>query len=148
MDFGLSQSEVNTLLTMEKFRVDETKHLFPGLGGYLKIPLKSKDQREEFLLDISRGRIVLKKHTFQIRTGLIYVLARVDIAGAPHRNPDGEEIGCPHLHIYRPGADDKWAQPLPPEFFGDQENVAQVLEDFMNFCNISKKPFIQKDLFT
>lgn len=148
MDFGLSQSEVDTLLGMEKCRVDDTNYTFPGLGGFLKIPLKSKDQREEFLLDVSRGRIALKKHTFQIRTGLIYVLARVDIAGAPHRNPDGEEIACPHIHIYRPGADDKWASPLSPKFFADQENVERVLEDFMNFCNISKKPIIQWELFS
>ena len=143
MDCGLSQSEVDALLAMEKCRVDDTNHTFPGLGGSLKIPLKSKDQREEFLLDINRGRIALKKHTFQVRARQICVLARVDIAGAPHRNPDGEEIACPHIHIHRPGADDKWAIPLPPEIFANPENVMQVLEDFMDFCNISEKPIIQ-----
>ena len=68
MDSGLSQNEVDALLAIEKCRVDDTNYTFPGLGGCLKILLKSKDQREEFLLDVSRGRIALKKHTFQIRT--------------------------------------------------------------------------------
>jgi hypothetical protein len=146
MDCSLSQIEVDALLAMEKCRVDDTNYTFPELGGSLKIPLKSKDEREEFLLDVSRGRIALKKHTFQIRTRLTCVLARVDIAGAPHRNPDGEEIACPHIHIHRHGADDKWAIPLPSEIFANPENAMQVLEDFMDFCNISEKPIILRDL--
>jgi hypothetical protein len=113
----------------------------------LKIPLKSKDQHEEFILDISRGRIALKKSTFQIRTKLTIALARIDIAGAPHRNPDGKEIACPHIHRYRHGAGDKWAEPLP-QVFSDPENLLQVLEDFMDFCNFTKKPIIQRELFT
>jgi|SRR6267154_2586199 len=147
MDIGLSQSEADTLLSMEKYRLDDTRYTFPGLGGVLKIPLKSKDQREEFILDISRGRIALKKNTYQLRTKLIIILARVDIAGAPHRNPDGEEIPCPHIHIYRQGADDKWAERLPQNFT-DPGNAWQMLEDFMDFCNISKRPIIHKELFT
>ena len=143
MDFGLSQSEAETLLFMEKCRIDDATYTFPGLGESLKILLKSKNQFEEFVLDINRGRIALRKNTFQIRTKQIYVLARIDIAGAPHRNPDGKEIACPHIHIYRQGADDKWAEPLPPKF-SDPENAWQVLEDFMDFCNISKKPIIYR----
>ena len=61
MDFGLSQSEVDALLRMEKCRVDDTTYHFPGLGESLKIPLKSKDHHEEFLLDICRGRIAIMK---------------------------------------------------------------------------------------
>ena len=40
--------------------------------------------REEFNLDITRGRIELKKNTFQLRAQRAIVLARIDIGGAPH----------------------------------------------------------------
>ncbi|MFW9280162.1 DUF6978 family protein [Glaesserella parasuis] len=26
-------------------------------------------------------------------------MVRLDIEGPPHRNPDGEEIICPHIHL-------------------------------------------------
>jgi hypothetical protein len=35
------------------------------------------------------------------------VLVRLDLGGAPHRNPFDEEIGVPHLHLYREGFGDK-----------------------------------------
>jgi hypothetical protein len=41
MDIGLSQSEADTLLSMGKYRLDDTRYTFPGSGGVLKIPLNS-----------------------------------------------------------------------------------------------------------
>lgn len=48
--------------------------------------------RENFLLDIRRGKIDLLKATNQNRARQTIVLVRLDLGGAPHRNPDGEEI--------------------------------------------------------
>ena len=73
------------------------------------------DGREEFLLDIRRARIDLAKGTYQNRGREVVILARLDFGGAPHRNPDGEEIGSPHIHLYREGFGDKWAFPIPSE---------------------------------
>lgn len=75
------------------------------------------------------------------------ILARLDIGGPPHRNPDGEEIACPHLHVYREGYGDKWAFPLP-DSFSNHEDAWKTLFEFMDFCNVSTRPTILQELFT
>jgi hypothetical protein len=84
---------------------DERK--FPQPGERLVIPLVSVDKREDFLLDITRSQINVAKITHQNRARHVVILMRLDIQGAPHRNPDGEVIPCPHLHIYRENFGDK-----------------------------------------
>ena len=91
MSFILIQSEADALLFMEKHYLGEENYSFPGLGGTLSILLHSQVPREEFNMDIYRGRIELRKNTFQTRTKKTVVLARLDIGGSIHRNPDGEE---------------------------------------------------------
>ena len=51
----LPQAEANLGPAMEKHRINDDKHSFGALR--LEIPLQSADQRENFLLDIGRGRI-------------------------------------------------------------------------------------------
>lgn len=97
MSLLLSQQEADSLLKLDKHYMGNEQFPFPGLGGALRIPLYSNDRREEFSLDITRGRIALRKNTFQTRARRVVILARVDIGGPLHRNPDGEEIPCPHL---------------------------------------------------
>ncbi len=142
----LSQEEADKLLLVDKFCIDDRKHIYPGLGESLKILLKSDGTFGDFTLDITRGRIALKKNTFQLRTQGTIILARIDIGGPPHRNPDDEEIPCPHLHLYREGYDDKWAKAIP-QGFSESERPHHMLEGFMKLCNIKKKPHIQMDLF-
>ena len=108
----LLQSEAAALIALAKIKVNDDLYDYPGTGGSLIVPLTSQDKREEFLLDIYRGRIDLLKGTYQNRARQVIVLVRVDFGGAPHRNPDGTEVPCPHLHLYREGFGDKWAQPL------------------------------------
>ena len=76
------------------------------------------------------------------------MLVRLDLGGAPHRNPDGEEITVPHLHVYREGYGDKWAVPVPVDVFTSTNDVWRTLEEFMRFCNISQPPHIERGLFT
>src|SRR6266436_3806404 len=97
-DIDISQSEANSLIAMEKHRIDEKQWSFPAAGDRLAIPLKSADERENFVLDISRGQIRLTKATFQNRARQAIILLRLDLDGPPHRNPDGREVPCPHLH--------------------------------------------------
>ena len=99
MSLLLTQQEADALLSLEKHYIGSDRFSLPSLGGTLRIPLHSSDHREEFSLDITRGRIKLCKNTFQARARKVVILARIDISGPPHRNPDGEEISCPHLHI-------------------------------------------------
>lgn len=102
-EINLTQPEADALIAMEKHRVDEQEYEYPGLGGSIVVPLVSPDKREGFLLDVSRGRIDLLKGTYQNRARQVVVLVRLDFGGPTHRNPDGVELPCPHLHIYREG---------------------------------------------
>ncbi len=146
MSLLLTQHEADALLTLEKHYMDSARYTFPSLGGSLRIPLFSVDKREEFSLDVTRGRIELRKNTFQARARKAVILARIDIGGPPHRNPDGEEMGCPHLHLYREGFGDKWAIALP-DVFSETDNAWVTLNEFMDYCNVATKPTILQEIF-
>lgn len=146
MTISLTQQEADALLALEKHFLDNDRFEFPALGGALRIPLYSSDRREEFSLDITRGRILLEKNTFQTRARKAVILARLDLAGPPHRNPDGEEMDCPHLHLYREGYGDKWAVPLPAVFAGIADTV-ELMDTFMDYCRVVGKPIIERGLF-
>jgi hypothetical protein len=106
-DINLTQEEADKLIAMEKRSADTEERLFPAPGESIAIPLTSLDKRESFMLDVTRARIRITKANYQNRARATIVLMRLDLDGAPHRNPDGEEIPCPHLHIYHEGWGDK-----------------------------------------
>ncbi len=147
-DINLTQSEADALIAMEKHRTNEDRAVFPMSGESLVLPLQSADKREQFLLDISRGRIDLLKVKMQNRGRQTVVLVRLDLGSAPHRNPDGEEIPAPHLHVYREGFGDKWAIYVPAERFRALHDLFVTFEDFMRFCNVTRPPHIERGLFT
>lgn len=146
MSLILTQYEADILLAIEKHDFDGQRFFFPSLGGSIRMPLYSADKREEFNLDVTRGRITLEKTTYQSRARKAVVLARLDLSGPPHRNPDGIEISCPHLHLYRQGFGDKWAVPMP-DIFVDLNDPVDMLSAFMDYCAIVTKPTIDKELF-
>ncbi|CAN5890097.1 hypothetical protein BH11GEM2_BH11GEM2_00320 [soil metagenome] len=127
--------------------MDEIQYDYPGLGGAIRIPLTSGDKRENFVLDITRGRINLKKGTYQSRARGVVILARLDFSGPPHRNPDDQEIGSPHLHLYREGYGDRWAFSVPPAAFPNLAGSWATLQDFMRFINVTLTPDIRPSLF-
>lgn len=143
----LTQQEADALLVLEKYDFSNDEYKFPYLGGSLHLSLQSMDKKETFNLDVTRGYIALEKITFQTRARKAVVLVRLDIDGPPHRNPDGEEIGCPHIHLYREGYGDKWAYPLPDELKCVLDNPYNLLDKFMDYCHIIGKPIIQRELF-
>jgi hypothetical protein len=147
-DMNLTQAEADALIKMEKHRVDNEQRNFPMGGESLIVPLESVDKHEQFLLDISLGRIDLLRGKYQNRARQVVVLVRLDFGGPPHRNPDDEEIPCPHLHEYREGYGDKWAMPVPADHFPRPDDLWGTLEDFMRFCNITQPPHIERGLFT
>jgi hypothetical protein len=144
----LTQAEAHALIAMEKRRVDDTRYDFPMGGQSVGVPLQSADRREHFLLDLHRARINLAKVKMQNRARQVVVLVRLDLAGAPHRNPDDTEVPAPHLHLYREGYGHKWAYPVPPEHFANLDDVWCTLEDFMRYCHIVEPPIIERGLFT
>jgi hypothetical protein len=147
-EINLTQGEADTLISMEKHRVNTERHDFPMNGQKVTLPLHSVDKREQFLLDIYRGRIDLLRGNYQNRARQVVVLVRLDFGGPPHRNPDDEEIPCPHLHLYREGYGHKWAVPIPAEHFTNPGDKWITLEEFMSYCNITQPPYIERGLFT
>ena len=101
----------------------------------------------DFRLICGERELNFYKGTYQNRGRQTVILARLDFGGAPHRNPDGEEVGSFHIHLYREGYGDKWAKPIPEEHFSNPEDHWQLLLDFMRFCNITKTPLIRRMLF-
>lgn len=89
----LPQAEADSLLALAKRRVDERRWEYPSLGGSIRIPLISLDGRENFSLDLYRGRVNRAKVTYQNRARQVIILARIDISGPAHWNPNGEEWG-------------------------------------------------------
>lgn len=142
----LSENEIDVLLKTEKYCFESQKFSFPQLGGKISIPLFSENKQEEFLLDISRSRIEVLKTTYQNRARKTIILLRLDIGSAPHRNPNGQEISSPHLHIYKECYGDKFAYPLPEEFNLCSDSI-DYLNTFMDYCNIVVKPNIDIGLF-
>ncbi len=147
-DLDLTQSEADALIEMEKHRVNDDQTNFPMGGESVVVPLQSVDRREQFLLDLSRASINLSKVKLQTRGRQVVVLVRLDLGGAPHRNPDGEEVPVPHLHIYREGFGDKWAFPVPTEGFRKVGDVWTTFEDFLQYCNVTRPPNVERGLFT
>ena len=147
-DLNLTQAEADALIAMEKHRVNDERHDFPMGGESLVVPLQSSDKREQFLLDLSRGRIDLMKLKMQNRARQVVVLVRLDFGGSPHRNPDDTDVPCPHLHVYREGYGDKWAIAVPVDRFPRTSDMSGTLDDFLHYCNVTLPPYIERGLFT
>ena len=145
-DIDLTQAEADALIAMEKHRCSDEMWTFPLRGESISIPIQSVDGREEFLLDMSRGRIDMSRVKMQNRGRQIVVLVRLDLGGPPHRNPDGEEISTPHVHVYREGYGDKWAFPVPKDRFRDLADVWKTLDDFFGYCNVTQPPRVRHGL--
>jgi hypothetical protein len=146
-EIDLTQAEADMLIALAKYKVDDQLWDYPSLSGAISIPLVSVDKRERFLLDVRRGRINSLKGIYQTRTRQVVVLVRLCFGGGPHRNPSGERIPSPHLHIYREGFGDKWAMPLPEVQFPHSADLWQMLQDFMHYCKIVEPPHIDRGLF-
>jgi hypothetical protein len=136
-DITLTQDEADKLMAMEKRAADEREWLFPPPGERLAIPLTSLDKRENFMLDVTRAQIKLTKATYQNRARAAIILVRLDLDGPAHRNPDGLEIPCPHLHIYREGLGDKWAIPAPIDRY---TNAVDLFQHLKRSCNNATSP--------
>ena len=147
-DIDILQPEADALIAMEKQYVENKTWLFPEPGGRLAIALTSADKRENFTLDITRAQIKLTKATYQNRARQAIILMRLDLDGPPHRNPDDQEIPCPHLHMYREGYGDKWAFPAPVDRYPNVQDLFSTFEAFMRHCNITDPPRIEKGLFS
>ncbi|MDR1451360.1 MAG: hypothetical protein LBI57_03385 [Helicobacteraceae bacterium] len=143
----ITQVEADSLIKMDKFFNGDNDYEYPPPGDKLSVPLESSDKKENFIVDINRSYISLQKVNFQTRARKAIALVRVDIGGAVHRNPDGAEIQCPHIHIYKEGWGDKWAKPLPDDF-RDPSDIYATLDDFLVYCRVVVKPKFHRGLLS
>ena len=143
----LSQAEADELIQLPKHRQNDDLWRYPSLGGKVTVPLQAENRKELFLLDVARSRIELSKCTHQNRVEQTIILLRLDVGGAPHRNPDNTEVGNDHLHVYREGYADKFAIPLPVEL-SNTSDLWDLLHRFMEYCNIVTPPRFEGGLFT
>lgn len=145
--YELTKAEAEALIAMEKHRADDEVRTYPAPGQQVKIGLVSASRREKFFLAINRKSIDLRKRSYLTLGRQVVVLVRLDY-GAPHRNPDGQEVPSPHLHRYVVGYADKWAEAVPEDAFPNiTEPWLALTKDFMQYCNITRPPKIERGLF-
>lgn len=135
----LSQDDIDYLLALIKVLTDSKGIKIPSPGECLELQVQGKDDKEKFIIDVNRkGTINIKKCTFQTRYHKSIVLLRLDISGSPHRNPNGDIIDCPHLHIFKEGYGTSWAYPINDKIFSDVDNLAQALKDFLLYNHVEE----------
>lgn len=140
----LTDSDVRRLLDLVKRFIDPRTIDFPSFGTCLSREAVSIDGHEAFMIDINRkGRVKVTKCTFQERYAVTDILLRLDIDGPPHVNPDGTDVPCPHLHVYKEGFADKWAFPLDATQFTDCTKLVRTFREFLALCGIDSIPPIQ-----
>jgi len=139
----MTQSEADALLAMKKDLVDDKKIISFDAKQVIEFRMHGNEGREEFILNYTRYTINISRRNHHLRGRTVIGLARLDIDGPPHRNPDGEEIGPRHLHFYKEGYALKWARELPENQFPNLNNPDRTLEDFMKYFNVVNLPPIQ-----
>jgi hypothetical protein len=154
---SLTQAEADRLLQLPKAFAPSVANIdFPKVQAFaVEYELSAVGGRERFLLDLERGNLKRARLKFQTRAHKIYVLARLDIDGRPHRNPPdaphrpGERFATTHLHVYREGFADRvafyphevpdFAPPVP-------SNDVSWLVAFLRFCHAVSIPQIQETI--
>lgn len=132
----LAQSEADELLACRKSFTSPYKvSLGPGVDVSVRL---QTDVGRIVVLDITRSRKNLKHLKLQLRAADGQVLTRLCIDGGLHSNPDGESRGRTHIHRYREGSRDSYADPLDAARYPDTTKMLDVLDQFLEECNIDR----------
>ena len=139
---ALTQAEANHLLMLDKVACDAAPKKYPDVGCKMVVSLKSSDGKEDFLLDVTRGENSDTKVSLQTRAREVIVLARLDI-GPPHRNPDRRIVASPHLHLYRKGFAEAWANTISADSIDLSVSAVSVMsaeekERYAHFLTVTK----------
>lgn len=136
------------MLALEKHRVSDKPIQFPLPRRRAFSKLVSADGEELFFLDIYFGDIDFPRFSIQLRARQTVILARLELDGPMHENPDGILIPTPHIHLFREGEGVSWAYEIPVDTFTNLSDQSNLWNDFMRFCNITIPPRIQRNLFS
>ena len=117
-------------------------------GQSLVVPLQSAVKREQFLLDLSRGRIDLLKVKMQNRGRQVWCLC--GSIWAVHLTGTRMAKRFPYRTCTSIARDtgDKWAVAVPSDRFTSNDRCLAHVGEFMRFCNITQPPHIERGLFT
>ncbi len=144
----LTQQEADFLIETPKRFVDVDPIQLPSLGQSLSFNLAAIHTPETFRLDVNRkGVIKISKYTCQGRYRTTVHLLRLDVDGPPHTNPDGTTLEGPHLHRYREGYDDKWAEPVDPTVLANLPDLVTTFCQFAQLFGVEHIPAVQGGLF-
>lgn len=138
-ELHLTQEEADRLLRAPKRFKQPARMLLPSPGIRHEFALELEEGEaddEELLLDVNYTALRFSKWTHQLRVRRRIILARLDVGSAPHTNPDGRKLPGTHLHLYREGANDAWAHPVPLDEFPHLTDPRETLLDFLVFCGI------------
>ncbi|MGF7431052.1 hypothetical protein PQV03_09845 [Thermoanaerobacterium thermosaccharolyticum] len=137
----LAQATADKLIAMNKKLIDCDFIETPGPNKEITINAISLNGNEDFLFNISRGKIDIRKYKLQNRYNKIDILLRLEIVpyNQFHINPDGNKIYGPHLHYYVEDYGDAWAKPYLKKF----TNFSNYIEEFFKLCNVINIPNIQ-----
>lgn len=129
---------------MEKYLdVDENGIIWPDRGKKISIDCFSTDDKEQFEITINTSRIKVEKITYQQLYCDKTILFRIDYDGPRHQNPNGEYVGCPHIHIYKEGYGDKWAYPLSEYIDCKDDDILILFKKFLAYINVKCIPNIK-----
>lgn len=141
----LSQDMADFLIDTPKIPLDPDIKVpfFPGVNA--EIDFKGTVTDERFRVIVQRSGINPRHAKYELMAGRSLVLLRFEIEGPPHFNPgEDEPVLCPHLHRFREGYGDRWAEPAMG-LFGDSENLLACLHGFLRYCNAVQVPPIRQE---
>lgn len=135
----LSQEIVEELISCIKNLLHSEDIIYlPSLGTSKELEAISTINSYKYIIDINRkGSINISKCTYQLRYNKNIPLIRIDLGGPPHKNPNGEKIECPHIHLYVEGYQLKWAYPLESILSYDTNSLIETLISFLEYIHIN-----------
>jgi len=145
----MSDAEAKELIAMLK-EIISKEIIFPNSGDKKDVSIVSQDQKYLFIMSINRSSTINEKRCSYIVRNKANGknLLRLDVNGPAHRNPNGERIECPHLHIYKEEFSDG-NLPFAIEFDVNDDSLIESCLRFLSEFNVINVPLIieQNQLF-
>ncbi|WP_435011671.1 DUF6978 family protein [Tundrisphaera lichenicola] len=141
----MPQTVANYLIKMPKVLIDDCVLVDFRPGMKVEVNFRGEeDHRETFRFMIDRYEKDPRHAKYELMTRRNVVLLRLEYRASRHQNPDGALVDCPHLHTYREGYSDRWAEPVSDRF-GDPQKLLACLRGFLGYCNLVQFPKLREE---
>ena len=136
----LTEAEVRDLINEIKKLVERETIYLPSRGENLqKNAVSTINKHNQFKIDIFRGRIDGDRYNFHARYANTNTpILRIDLGEVVHKNPDGNKISGPHMHVYKDGLEINHAIP----FDVANKDITDICVEFFYEINIIDNPSI------